>query len=140
MTYTFALETNPSDDDIQTIHAGLAAFNQQFVPGEGAGPVTIFLRAAQGELAGGLLGYAWWGWLHVEILWLAEAARGQGYGSHMLARAEQEAARRGCQHAFVDTMSWQALPFYQKHGYVLWGQLDDFPPGHSRYFLKKALG
>ena len=34
----------------------------------------------------------------------------------------------------------QSLPFYLKHGYALWGQLDDFPVGHTRYFLKKALG
>jgi GNAT superfamily N-acetyltransferase len=140
MTYTFALDPNPSPADVEAIHAGLSAFNQQFVSGEGAGPVTIFLRDEQGELAGGLLGFAWWGWLHIEILWLAEAARRQDFGSRMLALAEHEAAQRGCHHAFVDTMSWQALPFYQKRGYSVWGQLDDFPAGQTRYFLKKAIG
>ena len=49
------------------------------------------------------------------------------------------AARRGCHRASLDTTSFQALPFYLKHGYAIWGQLDDFPIGHSRYFLKKAL-
>ena len=28
---------------------------------------------------------------------------------------------------------------YQKYGYELYGQLDDFPPGHTRYYLKKRL-
>ncbi|MBV8086335.1 MAG: metalloregulator ArsR/SmtB family transcription factor [Chloroflexi bacterium] len=36
-------------------------------------------------------------------------------------------------------MSWQALPFYQKHGYSLWGELDDFPRGHKHHFVQKAL-
>ncbi len=139
MTYTFALEPSPSDDDVKAIHAGLRAYNQRFAPDESATPVTIFLRDEHGALAGGLRGYTFWGWLHVEMLWLAEAARGQDLGSRMLALAEQEGARRGCRQAFLDTMSWQALPFYQKHGYEIWGQLDDFPPGHTRYFLKKAL-
>jgi hypothetical protein len=39
----------------------------------------------------------------------------------------------------VDTIDFQALPFYQKLGYTGWGRLDDLPPGHVRYFLKKDL-
>ena len=137
--YQFALEPNPSDDDVQAIHAGLREFNRPFTPLGDEGPLTIFLRDADGRLTGGLLGYTYWGWLYVEILWLAEPARGQGFGSRLLALAEAEGARRGCHHAFLDTMSFQALPFYQKHGYEVWGQLDDFPIGHKRHFLKKAL-
>jgi hypothetical protein len=63
----------------------------------------------------------------------------QGEAQRGLAQAEQEAARRGCHDASLDTTSFQALPFYLKHGCTLWGQLDDFHIGHSRYFLKKAL-
>jgi hypothetical protein len=37
------------------------------------------------------------------------------------------------------TTSFQALLFYQKCAYTLYSQLDDFPPGHSRYSLKKEL-
>jgi hypothetical protein len=36
-------------------------------------------------------------------------------------------------------MSFQALPFYQKLGYEKWGELNDFPIGHTRHFLKKRL-
>ncbi len=36
-------------------------------------------------------------------------------------------------------MSFQALPFYQKLGYTVFGQLDDLPIGHQMYFLQKAL-
>ena len=35
--------------------------------------------------------------------------------------------------------SFQALPFYQKYGYQVWGQLDDFPPGHTHYYLRKEF-
>ena len=139
MACTFAIDPNAAPEDIAAVHAGLRAFNQQFVPMAGGGPLHIFLRDEHGALAGGLLGYIFWGWLYVEILWLAEAARGQDYGSRMLDLAEQEAARRGCRHANLDTTDWQALPFYLKRGYIVWGQLDDFPPGHSRIFLKKDL-
>lgn len=33
--------------------------------------------------------------------------------------------------------SFQALPFYQKQGYSVFGELPDMPPGHVSYFLKK---
>ena len=140
MPYTFSLEDEPSAGDVAAVNDGLSAYNAQFAPWDRAGRVVILLRDEAGVLAGGLLGHAFWGWLSVEILWLAEPARGQDYGSRMLALAEQDGIRRGCHHALVDTMSFQALPFYQKHAYTIWGQLDDFPLGHQRYFLKKALG
>jgi len=139
MSYAFAIDPSASEADIAAVHAGLREYNQPFIPNLAQGPLNIFLRDEHGVLAGGLLAYCFWGWLYVEILWLAEHVRRQGYGSRMLALAEQEAVRRGCHHANLDTMSFQALPFYRKHGYEVWGQLDDFPIGHSRIFLKKAL-
>jgi len=68
-----------------------------------------------------------------------DAARGQGLGRRLIGLAEDEARRRGCRHAYLDTTSFQARPFYEKLGYRLWGQLEDFPQGHTRYFLQKAL-
>jgi hypothetical protein len=53
--------------------------------------------------------------------------------------AEAEARQRGAQHAYLDTFSFQAPGFYKKHGYQVFGELQDFPPGHQRYFLTKQL-
>jgi hypothetical protein len=33
----------------------------------------------------------------------------------------------------------QAMEAFQKAGYEVFGKLDDYPPGHSKYFLKKEL-
>jgi ribosomal protein S18 acetylase RimI-like enzyme len=57
----------------------------------------------------------------------------------LLAEAERIAQERGCIGAQLDTMSWQALTFYERHGYSVFGVLDNFPPGHRKYFLKKSL-
>ena len=86
---------------------------------------------------GGLHGYTHWGWLFISHLWVAEALRGQGYGTELVARAEHEAARRGCRRAYLDTYDFQALGFYQKRGYEVFGLLEGFPTGHRRYFLQK---
>jgi len=41
--------------------------------------------------------------------------------------------------AFLDTFSFQARPFYERHGYECFGELRDHPPGHSHYFMRKLF-
>jgi len=53
--------------------------------------------------------------------------------------AEDEARHRGAKNAYLDTFSFQAPDFYKKHGYRVFGELQDFPPGHQRHFLTKRL-
>ena len=47
--------------------------------------------------------------------------------------------KRGVRNAYVDTFSFQAPEFYRKLGYREFGRLDDFPTGHRRSWLTKAL-
>ncbi len=35
--------------------------------------------------------------------------------------------------------SFQARPFYERHGYTVFGTLDNYPIGHSRCFMQKAF-
>jgi GNAT superfamily N-acetyltransferase len=78
-------------------------------------------------------------WLHVGLLFVPEAMRGQGAGTALMSAAEAEALRRGCRGAYVDTFSFQAAPFYQKLGFTLFGVLEDFPPGHSQLYFRKRF-
>jgi hypothetical protein len=52
---------------------------------------------------------------------------------------EAEARARGCIGVWLDTLSFQARPFYEKHGYALFGSIEDQPPGHARHFLFKRF-
>ena len=102
-------------------------------------PVNFFLKNARGEWLGGLLGDLWGGWLHVRILWVDAAVRGQGNGGRLLQAAEDYALERGCFAAILDTHSFQARPFYEECGYEVFATLEDYPPGHSKFFLRKQL-
>ena len=102
-------------------------------------PVGFFLKNARGEWLGGLLGSLWGGWLHVRILWVDPAARGRDNGARLLQAAEDYAVERGCFAATLETHSFQARPFYEKCGYQVFGTLEDYPPGHAKYFMRKRL-
>ena len=137
----FSIEVKVKADpgEAERISGGLKEYNDQFVEEDHHQELAIVLRDAQGELAGGLLGGTYWRRLHIDILWVREDVRSLGYGNKLMAAAEQEAIRRGCQHSHLETHDFQALGFYQKNGYSLFAQLDDLPPEHIKYFLKKDL-
>ena len=101
--------------------------------------LNVFARDTDGKVHAGLLGGTYWGWLHVDILWVQSDLRSKGLGSRLLEAAEAEAIARGCRHAHLDTLDFQAPGFYLKRGYQVFGELQDLPPGHRRIFLKKEL-
>lgn len=132
-------EDNPTPEDLRLLVHSLVAHNASVAAPEQYQPLTFFLRNTAGLLVAGIHGQTHWEWLFISHLWVHEAVRSQGHGTHLIAAAEQEALTRGCRNAHLDTYSFQAREFYLKLGYTLFGQLEDYPPGHSRYFLRKSL-
>ncbi len=122
--------------DRAQIIRGLVSYNDTRAALEDYQELLITARQ-NGELVGGLLGHTHWRWLFVSHLWIAEGSRRSGLGTSLLRAAEAEACARGCLHAHCDTFDFQALPFYQRLGYHIFGCLDDYPTGHSRCFLQK---
>jgi GNAT superfamily N-acetyltransferase len=102
-------------------------------------PVAFFLKTDEGEILGGLLGQIWARWLSVATLAVREPFRGRGYGSRLLARAEQYALEAACTNSWLSTFSFQARPFYERCGYRVFGTLEDYPKGHSLFFMTKHL-
>lgn len=137
--YQVALEATPQAGDIQAILQGLVDFNTEQLGGEKQQYLLATVRDASGAVVGGVFGATYMRWLHVQAIWLSPALRGGGYGSVLMRLAEQEALRRGCRNAFVETLSFQALPFYEKLGYRVFSTLEGMPPGGARYALTKEL-
>jgi GNAT superfamily N-acetyltransferase len=107
---TFTIEDTSRPEDVAVVVNGLDAYNLQYAPAYGFRPLNIFLRSPDQTVVGGLIGLTYWGWLYVDRFWLAEDQRGQDYGTHILAAAEQEAQRRGCRHARGDCTHLQIPP------------------------------
>ncbi len=141
MSGAFALATSAEGDETlrRELVAGLHAGLPDDIPAFDRVPLAVALRDPEGRRVGGLAGHTLFGWLSIELLWVDPAARAAGHGRRLLAAAEQEALRRGCHHARVDTYSFQAPGFYERCGYARIATLADFPRGHQRHFYAKAL-
>jgi len=133
-------------DDQEFLNAvrlnGLLQYNMDKTKGKLKIPDLEFAIVARNEggiIIGGVSGCTYLSALEVEVLWVAEAYRGQNIASSLLDTIEKEARKAGCQLAHLTTYSFQAPLFYQKQGYVICGEIDGFPDDIKLYVLKKQL-
>ena len=97
------------------------------------------LDPKSGKVLGGLWGRTELGLLFLDMFFLPETVLGHAQGGRLLWAIEQEAQRRGCKRAVVETSSFQAPGFYLRHGYEEFGQVEFGLSGHARVFLRKNL-
>ena len=139
MTFTIRT-TDEVDDAVRSAIVGpLVAYNEQKTGTNDHKPLAVVDRDADNCVIGGLWGRTAYGWLFVELLFVPESLRGKGLGTDLMRRAEAEAVARGCHSAWLDTFEFQARGFYERLGYSCFGELENYPVGFSRYFMKKAL-
>ncbi len=101
--------------------------------------IDVYARDEQGQVMEGFLGYVQWGWLEVDIVWVDQRLRGRDVGQHLMALGEQRGRDLGATHAKLSTFDVQAKPFYEKLGYRVYGELPNYPLGHTMFFMQKAL-
>jgi ribosomal protein S18 acetylase RimI-like enzyme len=133
------LTDSPDERDEAFVIAQTQAYNAAFTKAD-VRSLCIFIRDDEERLIGGLTAKTYWEYLEIRFLWVHEDHRDRGLASDLMVTAETEAARRGCKHAFLDTLSFQALGFYKKLGYSEFGRLSGFSGLHERHFLRKSLG
>jgi GNAT superfamily N-acetyltransferase len=139
MRHDVVIDDAPSEADVRFVEEQLVAYNIGATGFNDYRPLAVFARDDDGTIRAGLTGFTWGGVLKIEYLWVHEQLRGQGYGSRMMLAAEQEAIRRDCHLAVVDTHSFQGPDFYPKLGYVQCGFLDGWPADHSETNFYKVL-
>jgi GNAT superfamily N-acetyltransferase len=131
-----------SEEQLRQVNAGLVSYNAGAVPFTQEKPFhrLQYGISEDGEVTAGFSATLYcWGILSVDIVWVAEQHRDKGLGTKLMDALEEEATKLGCTLAHLDTFDFQARTFYEKRGYTLFGTLDDCPPGHQRFFLKKVL-
>ncbi len=141
MPITFETIYKPPRDLLEFIDNGLEDFNNQALGDVKMNyqNLAIVARADQAAIIGGLTADVLWDWMHIQDLWVDAPHRGQDIGTRLMNQAEQIARDQGLFGLHLETTDFQALGFYQKLGYAVFGQIDNKPVGHVWYFLKKVI-
>lgn len=134
----FFITDNPDQNEEQFIIKSLWAHNSAYAPVD-IHPLLINTRNSEGEIICGLISRTWWGALEIQYLWVVENHRKQGLGSRLMKTAEEEALKRGCHLAYVDTFNFQAVGFYKKLGYAEYGSLPGYAHKYERHYLAKHI-
>jgi len=136
---TLTRDDAAEEEALPIVTAGLSAHSAELgLPGDWT-PRWIVGRDAKGAIRAGLRYLTAFDWLFVHLLWVDASYRFHGVGSRLLAEAEAAACEKGCRGVYLDTFTFQAPKFYERHGYREFGRLDDFPRGHSRIWLAKRF-
>jgi len=100
-------------------------------------PFSVLLKDETGQVCGGIRAMLTLCWLQIDQIWVDATLQGMGYGSTLMERVEEEARAKGAIGAQLTTSTFQALGFYEKHGYKEIGRLRDRPPGQDRVWIAK---
>jgi len=133
------LVEHPNAEDFQVLLDGVRKFNLSQTGDKLPRPVAYYLRDEAGRIVGGVQGSLWGRSMHIEVLWVDDDYRGQGHGSRLMAAIEKYASAHGHPLIYLETTSFQALPFYRGLGYRTFGELEGISEGHALFFLRKEL-
>ena len=138
MEITVALDKN--QQEVRTaVLTGLLQHNELFLGAGGRTDLAISARDTNGTVIGGATGGVYYDRLMIDLLWIAEGHRGNGLGSRILTEMETRARSIGACKAIVDTLSFQAAPFYEKLGYTEAGRIPNFLAEFDRIYFTKDL-
>ena len=130
-------------EEYEIVDNGIVEYNLSKVPFTQE-PYFISINRVIKDLDGNILAginsmlYCW-NCLYIDVLWVKEEFRKQGYGSLLLNEVEKIAKEKGCKLIHLDTFDFQGKDFYIKHGYEIFAVLDDCPIEHKRYYMKKNI-
>lgn len=123
----------------KAVEDGLTAFNRR-VAGTGEPiPVNVTVRDDAGIIVGGIVARVWMETLYIGLVWIDDPLRGKGHGKAMMDMVEARGREVGATNVWLNTLSWQARPFYEALGYTCFGEMPISSGQHHRYFMRKEL-
>jgi N-acetylglutamate synthase-like GNAT family acetyltransferase len=129
----------PSSQELQFLEDRIYEFNSSQTGQDDGQLFAFFVKNDQQEIVAGVTGWTWAQACEIRSLWVHPDWRGQGHGRSLLESAEQEALEQKCKVILIISYDFQSPAFYQKFGYKIAWQLNDFPPGHQNCYLVKRF-
>ncbi|MCL2354989.1 MAG: GNAT family N-acetyltransferase [Oscillospiraceae bacterium] len=92
------------------------------------------------DIIGGAYGWIEYeNWVWLDLLYVDDHCRGFDVGTKLMTSVEKFAKENGCIGIRTTTWDFQARGFYEKMGFVVFGQLENFPIGATDHHLKKVI-
>lgn len=99
-----------------------------------------FVYESEGVVLGRIVGFIHWDHLQIELFYVSNNTQGQGIGTKLLNHVESIAKQQSKSYIFLETMSFNAPKFYEKHGYEVVGKIVNSPMENQiRFFYKKDI-
>lgn len=102
-------------------------------------PFSIFIKDQNENVVGGVCGTLFYGSLYIDSLWVDKTLRHQGWGTKLMDEAESVGRKQRASFATLNTMDWEALPFYQKRGYSIEFIREGYEKESKMFMLRKNL-
>ncbi len=142
-SWQFTIDDTPSTNEINLIRKKLNTYNRDQTDGAYDQPgieINLALKNTEDEVIGGIIVSTMLHVMHLEVLWVAEKFRKQGYGRELVLAAESIGCEKGSLTSHTWTFEFQGPEFYPKVGYELVGIYDGYPNDLKEYVFKKHLG
>ncbi|NFQ03722.1 GNAT family N-acetyltransferase [Clostridium sporogenes] len=139
----YIIRESSSEKEADLIVDRIVEYNLSKVPGKQEVPLLSINRVIEdtnGEIIAGILSKMYcWNCIYIDALWVKEEYRKGKLGTKLLKEIEKIAKEKDCHLIHLDTFDFQAKDFYIRHGYEIFGVLDQCPENHKRYFMKKSI-
>ncbi len=121
------------------IKNGVMDYNKRFLGDWKPSAFSLYIRNAEGTLIAGVCGDYIHAYTRINWAWVHEDFRGRGVGKRALNAVEEFAKTKGCRYLQLDTMDFQARPFYQKLGFWIVATLPNWINGYDCYIMRKDI-
>lgn len=141
--HILTVSKSPTQEEMERIHAAVENYKRVQTHGEYDQPgieINLALKDSEGNVQGGVIASTVFRVMHLEVLWVAEDYRRQGYGGQLVLGAEQIGSANGCLTSQTWTFSFQGPEFYPTIGYKPIGIYDGYPDGITEHVFMKRLG
>jgi GNAT superfamily N-acetyltransferase len=98
----------------------------------------IFARGDDGRVVAGITAVVWGGCCELQAMWVEESLRNRGLARALVAGAEAEAGRRGCDLVMLHAYDLLVRGFYERLGYETVGVIENCPAGSAARWYRKA--
>ncbi len=99
----------------------------------------FFMVDEEDCIFGAIVGRIKLNWAHIDIVWVDETLRNQGYASILINKLTEFAKTKNCIGIRAETFDNTAKEFYESVDFKVVGEIKDFPPGHTEYIVAKNI-